>query len=86
MQIIIYSKSPCVYCDKAKALLKKLDLEFIEYKMNIDISRDDLLEKFPEAKTMPIIVIDNCWIGGYTELEKLLNGKNAGKNGAEKSL
>ena len=34
--------------------------------------REDVVAKFPTARTFPIIVIDNEYIGGYNELNKRL--------------
>ena len=68
MKIEVYSKDNCGYCTKAKALLKKLNLKFDEYKMGDNITRDEIISKFPNSKTMPIIVIDNVNIGGYDQL------------------
>ena len=35
-------------------------------------TREQLLEKFPSAKTYPVVVIDGFNIGGYTELKEQL--------------
>ena len=40
--------------------------------LDVDYSREDLLDKFPEARTFPQITQDGNFIGGYTELEKHL--------------
>jgi glutaredoxin-related protein len=32
-----------------------------------------LLEKFPDAKAFPVIVVDGMYIGGYNELNEELN-------------
>ena len=75
MSIIIYSKDNCAFCDKAKNLLKMKAIEFIEYKLDKDFNRDTLLELFPEARTFPVITLNKEYIGGFNELEKLLNTK-----------
>lgn len=72
MQVILYSKDNCPYCDKAKNLLKMKAIEFIEYKLDKDFNRDSLLEMFPHAKTFPVITVDKKHIGGYNELYDLL--------------
>lgn len=69
--IVIYSKDQCVFCDKAKTLLKIKAKEFVEYKLGKDFDRDTLLEMFPDARTFPVITIDKEFIGGYNELEKM---------------
>jgi glutaredoxin 3 len=73
--ITIYSKDECVFCDKARTLLKLKAKEFVEYKLGKDFDRDALLEMFPEARSFPVITLDKAFIGGYNELEKLLNGE-----------
>ena len=39
-----------------------------------DFTREQLLEKFPNARTFPQITIDGLGIGGYQEFEKYING------------
>jgi glutaredoxin len=75
MNVIMYSKDDCAFCDKAKNLLKMKAIEFIEYKLGKDFDRDTLLEQFPEARTFPVITLNKEYIGGFNELEKLLNTK-----------
>ncbi len=63
-KIKIYSKSTCVFCKLAKALLSKYDIEYEE------VILEDLSET--EFKTVPQIFADDTQIGGYTDLlEKL---------------
>ena len=52
MTITVYSKNNCVFCTKAKGLLKNLGLE--------DIGKN--------VRTMPQIKIDGQLIGGYNQL------------------
>jgi glutaredoxin len=37
-----------------------------------DITREEFLEKFPEARTVPQIVMDDELVGGFEELAKRL--------------
>ena len=71
--ITVYSKDACSYCDKAIALLKLKAKEHVVYKLGKDFDRDTILEMFPQARTFPIITLDKEFIGGYNELEKMLN-------------
>jgi glutaredoxin len=71
--ITVYSKDQCVFCDKAIALLKLKAKDHTVYKLGKDFDRDTILEMFPDARTFPIITVDKKFIGGYNELEKLLN-------------
>jgi glutaredoxin 3 len=72
MLIEIYSKPNCQYCLYARNLLIALNREFVQYKLDEDFSRDELIQKFPEAKTFPVVVIDGNYVGGYTQLKELL--------------
>ena len=69
MQIIVYSKNNCGYCNKAKLLLKNLGLTYEEKKMEDFESVDKLLEDIgKKVRTMPQIKIDGKLIGGYNQL------------------
>ena len=70
MEIIIYSKPNCVYCDKSKALLKGLGLTYEEKMFGKDFkSPEELYEAVgKQVRTMPQIKIDNVLVGGYNQL------------------
>lgn len=70
MRAIVYSKQNCNYCKNAKNLLEKMKIEYLELVLDQDFTRDELLKKFPEAKTFPQIILDEEHIGGYVELAK----------------
>lgn len=64
----IYGKNNCSYCVKAKKLLESYGRPY-KY-INIENDMDEFFAIFPEAKTVPQILLDDIIIGGYTELEK----------------
>ena len=71
MNIIIYTADWCIYCDNAKRLLNKRELEYEE--INIEEKgwgRGKLFE-LTGGRTVPQIVIDDTPIGGYEDLLKL---------------
>ena len=70
--IIVYTKDNCPYCVKAKALLSSRSMEYMERRIGIDITRDEFLEAFPNARMVPQIVFDGELIGGYDDLVKHL--------------
>jgi len=87
MQAEIYTKSNCSYCVRAKALL---DQKGIGYDENIItdsvaesdlkpnqryVTRETLLEKAPNARTVPQIWLDGSYVGGYTELAAFFGNK-----------
>ena len=70
MEIVIYSKPNCSYCDKAKALVKGLNLKYEEKMFGKDFnSVEELYEAVgKQVRTMPQIKIDGLLIGGYNQL------------------
>ena len=70
--IEIWSKPQCPFCDKAENLCKQKNLEYKKYMLDVDFSREELVEKFPSARTFPQITINGELIGGYTEFEAKL--------------
>lgn len=73
--ITIYSKPNCPYCDMAKNLLNSKNIAFTESVIGVDVSRDEILLKFPTMRSVPIIIDENGQlIGGYDKLsEKVKN-------------
>ena len=67
--IELYTKQNCPYCVKAKNVLNSLNVQYSNYVVEQDISRDSILEMFPLARSYPIVVVNGEFIGGYTELE-----------------
>ena len=70
MNVEIYSKTNCGYCDRAKIKLQKYSPKI--HMLDQDYTRKEFFAKFPNAKTFPQIIINNKRIGGYYELEKWL--------------
>ena len=70
MEVEIYSKTNCSFCEKAKLKLQAYNPKILM--LDLDYSREDFFKKFPEAKTFPQIIINNKNIGGYFELTKWL--------------
>ena len=70
--ITMYSGPLCNFCEAAKRLLIRNNLEFKE----IDISakdelRDEMVKKANGKRTIPQIFFDNFHVGGYVELREL---------------
>jgi glutaredoxin len=70
---IVYSKPLCPYCDMAKALLKQKSIVFEEKIVGVDVTREQLLEAVPNAKTVPQIFLNGELIGGYEQLRSKLD-------------
>ena len=69
MEIVIYSKNNCTFCNKAKHLVKSLGYEYTEKKMEEFDSAEAMLEDIgKQVRTMPQIKIDGQLVGGYNQL------------------
>ena len=73
--IEIYTLPVCPYCNKAKKLLQSLKLEYNEHDISGDEEkmRSELQKRFnlPQPATVPQIIINGTYIGGYTDLENM---------------
>ena len=82
MNITLYSKDGCPFCEKAKAWFNERGLTFTEMKMNDQEQRMAFYQK-TGTKSMPQVYFDDMLIGTYNDLvdkgEKELN-KNKGGN------
>tara|TARA_B100001121_G_C18115235_1_gene356382 strand:- start:37 stop:291 length:255 start_codon:yes stop_codon:yes gene_type:complete len=70
--ITVYSGPMCNFCDAAKRLLLRYNLNYNE----IDIStkeglRDEMTKRANGRRTIPQIFFDDYHVGGYQELREL---------------
>ena len=70
MRAVVWSKDMCPFCEQAKSLLKMKGIEFEEKKVGAGYTKEDLLEAFPTARTVPQIFLDEELIGGFAELKQ----------------
>jgi glutaredoxin len=73
--IIMYSKSNCSYCAHAREYMNKNNIPYTEFKLDEDFNRDFILHRYPEAKTYPIIVDKEEYIGGFIDLKSRYDNK-----------
>ena len=68
----VYSTRVCAYCQAAKRLLDQVQLPYEEIGLD---DKPELRQKLSEEnghyRTVPMIFIDNKFIGGFTELQAL---------------
>ena len=67
--IEIYGKEQCPFCDMAKTLCIKNQVEFEYFQLGRDFTREEMIEKFPTARTFPQVIFMGEKIGGYNELK-----------------
>lgn len=72
MKAIIWSKYHCQYCEQAKSLLTKKGIDFEERKIGDGWTKEDLLEVVPTARTVPVIFLDDEYVGGFEQLKQRL--------------
>lgn len=77
--IEIWGKPQCPYCEGAKALCEARGLSYVYKQLDVDFTRDEILESFPGAKTFPQIIVGGNKIGGYDKLAAYL--EETGYNG-----
>ena len=73
MNVTIYTKENCSFCTNAKMLLASRGINYKEMKLNEDFTKEFLLELYPSATTFPVVVVDGFNIGGFSQLQKMIN-------------
>ena len=74
MNITLITRDGCSFCVKAKNLLETSGLDYDEMKIERDIERDEVLKTYPEAKLLPLFLLDSEHKGSYDELYDWVNG------------
>ncbi len=71
MSVIVYTKDNCIYCNKAKGLLKNWEISYTE--IHLDSTPESAQRLFKETKrmTFPQIIVNDKVVGGYDDLAKL---------------
>jgi len=68
----IYGKPNCPHCENAKHLCRKKGIEYLYKELGTDFDGQYMLDKFPNARTFPQIIVDGNHVGGYDDLSKLI--------------
>ena len=67
-KVEIYSKSNCSYCVMAMNFFDSKGIKYYVYSADDPKIFQEMLERNPQARTVPQIFIDDKLIGGYTDL------------------
>jgi glutaredoxin 3 len=71
-KVEIYTKAYCGYCFRAKRLLEDKGVDFVEHDITLGgPKRAEMLERKPDAWTVPQIFIDGRAVGGSDDLARL---------------
>lgn len=72
VQVDIYTKFTCGFCHRAKALLSAKGVQFNEFDISMGgPKRDEMMERAPDARTVPQIFIGDVHVGGSDDLAAL---------------
>lgn len=67
MEVILYSKKDCQWCDRAKMLFDSVGVEYLEYKYETDFTKSQFFAEFGEGSTFPQVSINTRHIGGFKD-------------------
>jgi glutaredoxin 3 len=71
-QVDIYTKFGCGYCFRAKRLLDEKGIDYTEFDITMGgPKRAEMLERAPNAMTVPQIFIGDTHVGGSDDLAAL---------------
>lgn len=75
-KIIIYSANNCPYCRKAKLYFENHGFSFEEVDLTNNYEKIDELKKSTGHRTIPLIFVNDQFVGGYTDMiEKVNSGE-----------
>ena len=71
-KVEIYTKAFCGFCVRAKRLLDSKGVDYTEYDISMGgPKREEMMQRKPDARTVPQIFIDDKAIGGSDDLAAL---------------
>lgn len=70
MKVILYTKNYCSYCTMAKNLLSSKNLSYEEVDLTENDELRDKLSTEHQWRTVPMIFVNEKFIGGFTELRE----------------
>jgi len=76
----VWSQTNCPACTEAKRILDNAGISLVEKMLGINgYTKKDLINRVPQARSVPQIFLDGEYIGGLVELKRKLahdNNKN----------
>jgi glutaredoxin len=73
VKIKLYTKPTCPFCNHAKELFQSLEQKYEDINIYENSQEYEKVAKELDYHTVPLILIDNKFIGGDSELIKLLD-------------
>ncbi len=84
MKIELFTRDKCSTCTHTKTLLREKNIIFTEHIIGVTVQREVIIERFPQAKLLPIVVVDDEYIGTKEQLFQYI-AKQGAPNGKSKS-
>tara|TARA_B100000427_G_scaffold116412_1_gene96681 strand:+ start:192 stop:440 length:249 start_codon:yes stop_codon:yes gene_type:complete len=72
----VYSKEGCPYCQQILEVLGISELNYVEYKLGEDFTREAFYGQFGEGATFPQVVLNNDNLGGCQESIRYMQKEN----------
>ncbi len=69
--VTIYTTFYCTYCRRAKKLLERKQVDYEEIRLDEDAEKREELVKSLNWRTVPMIFVNEQFIGGYDQLAAL---------------
>ena len=72
----VYSKDGCTHCKQIIEVLGLSELNYVEYKLDIDFSKEAFYGQFGEGATFPQVVLNGENLGGTKDSIKYMKEKD----------
>ena len=72
----VYSKDGCPYCQQILEVLGISELNYVEYKLDEDFTKEAFYGQFGEGATFPQVVLNGENLGGTKESIKYMKEKD----------
>ena len=72
----VYSKDGCPYCQQILQVLGISELNYVEYKLGIDFTKEAFYGQFGEGATFPQVVLNSENLGGAQESIRYMQKQN----------
>jgi len=72
----VYSKDGCPYCQQILQVLGISELNYVEYKLGIDFTKEAFYGQFGEGATFPQVVLNSENLGGCQDSIKYMQKQN----------
>ncbi len=71
----VYSKDGCNHCKQIIEILGLSELNYVEYKLDIDFTKEAFFGQFGEGATFPQVVLNEKNLGGVKETVQYLKDR-----------